>query len=150
MAIFESKIEVHTDPATLFDFIIRPDNIIKLAPTPPTLKFIDPPEKFSENLQFEFQLLGLGPLSNIIYEITHFEQPSCFIEKQVTGPLESFAQEHHLEIQEDGKTLLYEKIDFEPPGGIIGFMMTEDRIRESLTEAYDHRQYMLNQIFKAL
>jgi ligand-binding SRPBCC domain-containing protein len=148
MALFESKIEVNTDPGTLFDYIIRPDNIVNLAPSPPTLKFLDAPEKFSHNIQFEFQILGIGPLSNIVYEIIHFEEPSKFIEKQIDGPLESFVQEHHLEVLDNGRTLLYEKIEFEPPGGIIGFMMTEDRIRESLTEGYEYREYMLSRVFK--
>lgn len=148
MALFESKIEVNSDPATLFDYIIRPENIVNLAPNPPTINFIDPPEMYSANLQFEFQLLGLGPLSNIRYEITHFEAPSRFIEIQIEGPLKSLTLEHHLEVMDDGKTLLYERIEFEPPGGIIGFMMTEDRIRESFTEGYEYREYMLNRVFK--
>lgn len=56
----------------------------------------------------------------------------------IKGPLGSWIHDYLLEPAEHGVTLV-NKIAFAPPGGMLGMILTEQRLRDQLEEGYHHR-----------
>jgi ligand-binding SRPBCC domain-containing protein len=44
---------------------------------------------------------------------------------------------------------IIDKIEFEPPGGILGFMITADKIHESLEAGFYHRHQQLKKLLES-
>jgi ligand-binding SRPBCC domain-containing protein len=147
MPQFEAKVKVSRPPAEVFDFIIRPANILLISPPETALNYIDSPEAVSEGSVVEFELGGFGPPQRITHEITDFESPSRFTETQISGPLQMWVHRHEFQACEEG-TLVVDQIEFEPPGGMIGFLVTADRILESLKKNFSHRHSELKRLLE--
>ena len=63
------------------------------------------------------------------------------------GPLKSFRHEHLFETTPNG-TLVSDRVEFQPPGGMLGFLVTEDRIRQGLQHGLKFRYEELAQDFR--
>jgi ribosome-associated toxin RatA of RatAB toxin-antitoxin module len=65
-------------------------------------------------------------------------EPDCLIaDEQVSGPFRRLHQERRLEPTAAG-VRLHVHIDFEPPGGIVGLLLTPHRIQEYLAEMHEY------------
>ena len=95
----------------------------------------------------EFEVAGFGPVQKLVHEITTFDGPRHFTETQRKGPLGSLVHEHLVE--EDGDSIVVvDRIAFEPPGGLAGFIVTESLIQKSLIEGFEHRHRELKRILE--
>ncbi len=148
MAEYETSVMIATTPERLFDFLIRPTNLLKISPPETKLKFLSAPEEFATGCRFEFQISAIGPVQRITHEITHLNRPLGFTERQVSGPLKHFRHEHILESNGDTHVRLINRIEFEPPGGLAGFLITESWIRDSLEAGFEHRHRELKRIIE--
>lgn len=147
MAIFESSVALEAAPEDVFDFLIRPQNLLKILPEDSGFTLSSAPETLEEGSQLEFSISGLGPTQHMTHEVTLVERPNRFVEKQIKGPLASFEHDHLVEPAGDGRTTLIDRIEFEPPGGMAGFLITEARVRETLEAGFALRHEALQKIF---
>ncbi len=147
MAAFETEINIQATVEELFDFLIQPDNIKAISPPEMGLKFLDAPEKFSHECEVSFAVQTMGQIQEFTHRITHFDSPNLFIEELTIGPLPMWVHSHHFAATESGMTLVKDVIEFKPPGGLIGLMMSEARILDSLEEGFFYRHQQLNKRF---
>jgi hypothetical protein len=56
--------------------------------------------------------------------------------------------DHLFETNSQGETVVIDQIDFETPGGILGLLVTKDRVLDQLEEAFDHRHSRLSKLLK--
>lgn len=138
MPQFQAQVALTCTPEQVFEFLIRPANALMISPPETALNYVDVPEVLELGSRLEFDLGGFGPPQRITHEVTVFESPRLFTESQVTGPLEKWVHQHIVEVHEQGAQLT-DLIEFEPPGGMIGFLVTADRIHESLQTGFAHR-----------
>ena len=68
------------------------------------------------------------------------------VESQIEGPLRAWRHRQRIEIAGSGHCQLIDEIEFEPPGGMLGYLLTESRIRQSLEEGMDFRYDILQQL----
>lgn len=127
MANFESSIVVQTSVETVFEFMLRPANLVRISPSQAPMEIIQAPEEFQEGTRFEFTLGGFGPVQRITHEITEIIRPTKYVEKAVKGPIPHWIHQHIFEPQGGSEVLVIDRIEFEPPGGFIGFLVTEDK-----------------------
>lgn len=149
MPLYETSVDIPAARAHLFEFLIRPANIEKLAPPEAELTFLDAPDVLELGVRFEFQVSGIGPAQRMTHEVTHFEPSSSFTETQVKGPLKLYRHEHILEATSESITRIVDRIEFEPPGGIAGFLVTEQWIRKSFETGFEHRHNELKRLLAA-
>ncbi|MEZ6045014.1 MAG: hypothetical protein R3C11_05425 [Planctomycetaceae bacterium] len=147
MPIFEKSVTVNTPIEELFDFMIRPTKVMQINPPELKMNLLDVPEVLDGNSIMKVDLLGFGIPQRVIYEITEFNSPTRFTMAQTEGPVAKWIQSHDFTLVNPEVTILTERIDFDPPGGMLGFMLTADRIKDSLAKAYDHRHQELQKIF---
>jgi ligand-binding SRPBCC domain-containing protein len=146
MAHFQTEITLAAPPEEIFDFLIRPENVIRVTAPNAGIKPISSPEILEQGSRIELELTGYGPPQRFTYEVTEFLRPGKFTETLVKGPLKSFRHEHLFETGPSG-TLVVDRVEFQPPGGMLGFLVTEDRIRKGLEHGLRFRHEELARIF---
>jgi ligand-binding SRPBCC domain-containing protein len=139
MAVFEARTTLRCVIDAAFDFLIRPDNVELLSHPDVGLEYIVAPDVIELGTRLKFKVEGYGVTQQIVHEIIAFERPTYFTEKQTTGPLGLWVHEHRLETGGDGEVTLIDRVEFKPPGGLIGFIATESRIMKSLEEGFAHQ-----------
>ena len=139
MPIFETQVSLACSPDVLFDFLLRPRNVITLNPPEMNFALIDAPEVVTEGSRIRFQVEAFGFKQQMLHEIINLKRPTGFLLREVEGVLKKFEHEHTFIAQPDGTTLLFERITYEPPGGIAGFLLTETRLREGMEKNFSHR-----------
>ncbi len=131
-----------------FDFLTKTANLLQLVPDELRLSVINAPPQLALGSRMELQILAFGPPQNVIYEITEFSRPGRFTETQVKGLLPRYVHEHLLVAQPNGTVLVTDRIEFEPPGGLMGFMLTADRLRTTLDRGLSHRHTALKRLLE--
>ncbi len=148
MAEFEASVAIIRPAQAVFEFLIRPANIERLSPPEANMEFIDAPEVFTQGIRFDFHLGGFGPVQRITHEITEMEAPFRYVETLVKGPLQAWVHQHIIEPTSDSEVLVIDRIEFEPPGGFVGFLINEDKILHSLRKGFAHRHRELKRLLE--
>lgn len=146
MAVFETSLTLDGSVERAFDFLIRPANHEKLSPPGVGLRFFNAPEEFALGSQFEFKIQAWGQVLSAKHEIIEFTRPTLFIEQQVQGTLKQWRHEHRFEIDQAGKLVISDYIEFLPPGGLLGLMVTESKILDTLEDGFYHRHQQLRKL----
>ncbi len=146
MESFETSITLPVSVQAAFDFLIQPVNIKRISPPDVGLFFVKAPERLSLSAQMEFKVQAFGLARDVVHEITTFDEPDSFTEQQVSGPLGSWSHHHLFENLDDRSVRITDRIEFEPPGGIVGLVITADRILENLEEGFEFRYEQLEKL----
>lgn len=143
MPIFETQVLLSCPPDVLFDFLIRPAKVMELNPPEMNVTLLEAPEIVTEGSQIRFQVEAFGFKQQMVHEIVHIERPAGFLVREVEGVLKQYEHAHLIEAQADGGTILFERVLYEPPGGVVGFLLTEARVREGLEKNFEYRHRQL-------
>ena len=148
MAVFETSLVLNVTCEQAFDFLIRPANHERIAPPELGLKFVNPLEQFALGTRFEVKLLAWGMVRSATHEITQFERPLSFIERQIKGSLKSYQHEHRFEVNAQGQVVILDRIEFLPPGGLAGMLVTESKLLESFEDGFYYRHQQLRKLLE--
>ena len=148
MPVFESRTDLHTTVEQLFEFIIRPANLQAIAPPEMQFVYVQPPEVISMGSQLTCKAQAYGMIQQLKYEIVELKSPTSFREKMVDGPLQLWLHDYIIETHSSsGLVTLVNRIEFEPPGGLMGFLVTADKILDALDDGFDFRRGELQKRF---
>lgn len=148
MEEFEARVELPCSIEDVFDLVSRPEGIRKISPPDMGLYFTNSPEQYALGARIEFKVQAMGLVREIAHEITAFNAPRSFVEKQVSGPFQEWVHEHVCEPKEGGGAIVIDRIQFLPPGGVAGMIMTASRILENLEAGFDYRHEQLELHFQ--
>ena len=146
MAQFEVEVELACTPTEAFEFLTRPANIRLISPPQIMLVFDTAPERLSLGARMDFRVQAYGVVRSASHEITVWEEQTRFIERQVSGPMGAWEHEHLFK-QSPGGVIIVDRIEFTPPGGMLGLLVNERKIRESLEDGFEHRHVQLEKHF---
>jgi ligand-binding SRPBCC domain-containing protein len=146
MPTFETSLTLDCPRERAFEFLLRPANVALIAPPELGLTFIDAPEVVELGSQIEFQIQGYGQVQTIIHEITGLEHPERITETQVKGLFASWVHEHVFELNSEGQVHVIDRIDFKPPAGILGLLITAPKILEQLEDGFAHRHARMQKL----
>ncbi|ODA29399.1 SRPBCC family protein [Planctopirus hydrillae] len=147
MPQFESQVQLPAAPEKIFDFISRPKNLASLSPPEAGLVFVEAPEVLSLGSIMVCRVQAYGVVQQLEQKITVFNAPVGFREELIKGPIKSYIHDYIIEQQDDELCVLKNRIEFEPPGGLIGLMVTADKILDQLEDAFAYRRQMLVKAF---
>jgi ligand-binding SRPBCC domain-containing protein len=148
MPVLEASVSIGCSAEKVFDFLTQSANFMHLVPQDLKLTVLKAPTQLELGSRLEVQILAFGPPQNVIYEITDFSRPDRFTETQVKGILPRYVHEHVLATDSNGSVLVTDRIEFEPPGGLMGFMLTPDRLKTSLDRGLSHRHSALKRLLE--
>lgn len=146
MPVFQHTSLLRSSPAEIFTFFSRPANWIQLFPPDFQPQLIEGPEVLSPGAVFALEGRSWGIRQVIRSLVREFDAPSRLILEQVDGPFKKWHDTILLESTADG-TSFQESIDYERPGGMLGFMVTNERIRQELEQLFAFRGAVLKQQF---
>ena len=149
MASFESKVSIACPATAAWDFLIRPVNVLKISPPEMGLSLVDPPEVLVPGCELLVRVQAYGQTQDLLHRFDDFSPHQRFLEEQVKGPMRRFVHEHVFEAVGDGEVTVIDRIEFDPPGGMLGFLLTESRIKSSLVGLFEHRGSALKALLEA-
>lgn len=148
MAVFETSLVLNAPLERVFDFAIRPENIARISPPVLGLRFVNPPDEYKLGSKFEFKVQAWGTVQTSHFEIVEFDRPNLFVEIQLKGPMKSWRHEHRFASNAEGHTVVSNRIEFAPPGGLVGMLVTESKILDSMEDGFFHRHQQLKKLLE--
>lgn len=139
MARFEAEVTLQCTAQAIFDFLVDPENVVKISPPEIDLEFFHVPRPLDVGSQVEFRIRQYGIVQHCIHEITELQAPHRLTERQVQGPFKYFVHEHHIHPDGNDGTTMRDRIEFEPPRGLVGLWLNEAKIRKTLASGFAHR-----------
>jgi ligand-binding SRPBCC domain-containing protein len=146
MSVFEASVELACSPEVAFEFLAQPENIRLITPSAVMLVFDAAPPRLSLGARMEFRVQSMGVVRSAVHEVTEWDSPRRFVERQVSGPLGEWEHEHLFEKTATGVRVT-DRITFSPPSGLLGLVVNDRKIRESLEEGFEHRHHELAKRF---
>jgi ligand-binding SRPBCC domain-containing protein len=149
MPEFETSLVVDCPLERAFDFLLRPANIAQIAPPDLGLVFTDAPDVLTLGCRFEFKVQTFGQIQTMVHEITALEPGRQITETQIKGVLGSWVHDHLFETDAQGKLVIIDRIEFEPPRGMLGLLVTASKILDQLDDGYFYRHQQLKKLLSA-
>ena len=112
--------------------------------TPPTtfVRLLTPPVPMSKGARFMLQIIQPPLPIPLKWEtlIVEYQPPERFVDEQgKVGPFAYWRHEHRFEVVDDNRTRLIDRITYDPPFGLLGFIADQLFIRWQLTAMFGYR-----------
>ncbi|MBS0264273.1 MAG: hypothetical protein JSS02_20210 [Planctomycetes bacterium] len=146
MPTFETRIVLSRPRVQVFDFLVRTSNLIDLIPKDSGMQVISVPEIIEPGSRLEFRANAFGQTLDIVHEITELVTPEKITEVQVKGLFKKFVHEHVVEEGPGGEVVAIDRIQFEPPGGLLGFVVTAKRIQDQFASLFNYRHQQMRRL----
>ena len=146
MPVFETSVALDCSRERAFDFLLRPTNVALISPPELGLSFVGAPEVVELGTRIEFKVQGYGQVQTMVHEITGLVRPQKITETQIRGLFAKWIHEHAFEMNERGQAIVIDRIDFNPPAGLLGLLVTAEKILDQLEEGFAHRHAQLQKL----
>jgi len=145
MPVFEAS-QVFSHPLEeVFAFFSNPANLVKISPPELHMRLVEGPARIEVGSRVVIQGRRWGIPQRLVSEITAVEAPTQFTDTQVEGPFRKWVHTHRFE-KVHGGTRVVDRIEFEPPGGMLGMMVTAASIERDLQWVFEFRTKKLKEI----
>jgi ligand-binding SRPBCC domain-containing protein len=139
MPNFESNTFLSRPIAEVFDFLTLPANLIEVTPPEFNLRLVEAPERLHLGARVIVQARRWGFAQRMVSEVTGFEPNRLLVDEQREGPFPKWRHSHLLQAVPDG-TRMTDHIEFEAPGGMLGFLLTPEAVVSELQEMFAYRE----------
>src|SRR4051794_29937538 len=124
MPLFDASLVLTREPAVVFDWFTRPALMIRTAPPELSLRLVEAPERLFLGAKVVLAGRRWGVPHRATTEVTACQPPALLVERQLQGPFRRWVATHHFG-PVDGGTQVQARVEFEPPGGLLGLTVTE-------------------------
>ena len=145
MPHFESTTTLLRPIAEVFDFLTLPANLLEVTPPEFNARLVEAPERLHLGAHVVVQARRWGFAQRMVSEVTVFEPNRLLVDEQREGPFPKWKHTHLLEAVPDG-TRMTDHIEFEAPGGMLGFLLTPQTILSELQEMFAYREYRFKEL----
>jgi len=148
MPSFIATVEINRPVGELFDYLARPANLTLLAPPEMRLQLVQGPERVQLGALVHWKARRMGVSQSIVNEVTAFEEGLRIAEEQRAGPFKRWLLTHRFETTATGSILTAE-VTYEPPGGMLGLLVTAKVIHKDLETLFAYRSRRLAEVFRS-
>jgi ligand-binding SRPBCC domain-containing protein len=146
MPTFQTKITLPRPVPEVFDFFCDPYNLEKVSPPELHMKLVEGPRRLELGSRLVVQGRRWGVAQRVVSLVTCFEPNVRFTDEVQEGPFRKFIHVHRFDAVSQG-TRVIDRIDFEPPGGLLGLMVTAAFIERNLNWIFAFRLKKLIELF---
>src|SRR5262249_9944942 len=140
--------EIASPPGKVFEFIVQPKNLALVTPPDFPMELVDPPERIAKGVRLTARVSRFGISQDVVSEVTDFKEGVGWTDAQVSGPLKKFVHSHRLEPTPTG-TRMYDRVEFEAPGGLLGFVVTNAKIAKELERTFEYRTQRFRELLES-
>ena len=112
------------------------------------MEILSAPEIVTLGQRIEFRITAYGFKQRATHEYVTVEDLQI-TENQVDGPLRAWNHAQEIEIVSDSQCRLHDHIVFEPPGGMLGYLLTESKVLASIQDGMQIRYETLTDLIKS-
>jgi ligand-binding SRPBCC domain-containing protein len=149
MPRFIVSAELPVPVARAFDFCSKPANLLSVTPPGLQLAIQNAPEKLALGTQLTLVSRRWGLRYRSVVEVVVFDPNRCFVEQQREGAFGNWRHAHRFEERPNGTSQLIDEIEYEPPGGMLGLMVTPTVVERELGDYFRYRNEKLAAILAA-
>lgn len=139
---------LNTDLETAWEFFSSPNNLVKI--TPESMAFEITSGEALPMYPGQIISYKVSPFPGIraswVTEITHVKDREFFVDEQRFGPYSMWHHEHIFKATDKG-LMMWDKVSYKLPFGILGQMVHPILVKNKLTEIFTHRYTILEDIF---
>jgi ligand-binding SRPBCC domain-containing protein len=150
MPRFVAAVDVAAPLARVFDFFRNPANLVGVAPPALQLQLEDAPQeiRFGSRITLASRRWGLRYRS--VTEVIAFEPPVAFVDEQKEGAFRQWVHTHRFEDLAGDGTRVVDQIDYEPPGGLLGLVLTPATVESELAAFFRYRNAKLAELVDSI
>ncbi len=148
MARFIWHTPLACSPRELYDFLAQPRNVARISDPTTGLNFVEAPEIVQTGSLIRFEIISFGQVQKAEHLIEEATPHQRIVEVQTEGPTKHWRHVHLFVPDKDGCRMT-DEIEFDPPGGLLGFIATEERITATLEDNFYYRQQQLERLVAA-
>jgi hypothetical protein len=149
MPQFTDSVVIPVASAVLFRLLRTPVSLALLAPPELHLEVIAAPPLLELGSRVELKGRRWGMAHFSVVEITALEMDTLLIEEQRAGLFRLWKHSYRLEILSPTRTRLGDEVTFEPPGGMVGFVVTAAAVQRDMAAFVKYRNRRLLELFHA-
>ena len=146
MPHFEMVENLPAPLSRVFDFFSRPANLVTISPPELHFQLLSGPEQLHLGARVSLQGRRWGLSQRLVSEVTIWEPENRFVDEQREGPFKKWIHTHQFEALPDGGTRVTDRIDYEPPGGMLGFVVTVKAVERDLKWIFEYRREKLMEL----
>lgn len=130
---------IRASPERVFAFHELPDALERLTPEWETSRVVEAARSLEvgQTAIIETRMLGIVPV-RWVAKHTVYQPPCMFEDVQVSGPFKRWRHRHIVKPHAEG-AILRDEIDYQPPLGIIGRIVSPLFIEPRLARLFDYR-----------
>jgi ligand-binding SRPBCC domain-containing protein len=129
--------------AEVFDFFCRPLNLVRISPPELHMQLEQGPERIALGSRVALKGRRWGVPQRVVSVIQAFEESVLFADEQVEGPFRRWRHTHRFESLGETATRVSDAIEFEPPGGMLGLIVSASFIEKDLQWIFEFRRQTL-------
>ena len=148
MPVFESSQDVSRPVAEVFAFFRDPAHLVRISPPELHMRLVEGPPLIELGSRVVLKGRRWGIPQNIVSEITAFDTPVTFTDTQVEGPFRKWVHTHRFEAVAGG-TRVSDRVEYEPPGGLLGLVARPSLIERDLKWIFEYRTRKLAELLGA-
>jgi ligand-binding SRPBCC domain-containing protein len=146
MPSFAAELTVPRPLAEVFEFFLNPANLVHVSPPELHMRLVEGPARLRLGSVIVLQGRRWGVPQRVVSEVTAFELGASFVDEQRQGPFRRWKHLHRFVAVPDG-TRIADHIDYEPPGGLLGLVVTPQVLERDLHWVYGYRCEKLRELF---
>ncbi len=148
MLQFVSSVTLPCPAAALRAYLGRPQNLPEISDPEIELEILSAPDEVAVGAKIVFRITAMGLRQRMTHEykaVSDLEIQEVLVE----GPLPAWQHTQRIQSLGDAECELTDEVLFQLPGGMMKFLLTEERIRESLSTGMAHRYATLQELIRS-
>lgn len=138
MPDFKSSTTLKCSAKALREFLGKTANLPAISDPELCLEVLKAPEVVTADTVIEFRITAYGFKQRMQHRYVEATE-NRIVAEQIDGPTRAWRHTQTVDANDDGTTTLTDEITFEPPGGMLGYIMTAAKISESLEDGMAYR-----------
>jgi ligand-binding SRPBCC domain-containing protein len=132
--------------AEVFSFFSRPENLQAITPSWLDFRVTEAPSQLEAGALIRYQLRWRKLPMRWTTEITLWNPPFRFADRQLSGPYALWNHEHSFLVREGG-TLMRDSVTYAVPGGIFAPWIQAFSVKRDVERIFDFRAEAMRKIF---
>ena len=130
----------------VFPFFSRPENLQVITPSWLDFRVVEAPEELEADALIRYQLRWRRVPIRWTTEITVWDPPHRFVDRQLSGPYGLWNHEHSFQVR-DGGTVMRDFVTYGLPFGFLGGIAHRLSVKRDVERIFDFRTEVMRKIF---
>lgn len=130
----------------IFTFFSRPENLQRITPDWLDFGMVESPHQLAAGALIRYRLSWHGVPMRWTTEITQWDPPHLFVDRQISGPYALWNHEHSFAASDAG-TIMGDRVTYALPFGWLGATVHWAAVRRDVERIFDFRAEQMRRLF---